>query len=329
MLATLDAPYLDYPSTAPTQFAPPPAVAALSALERALQTLLTPLEYPDIRSWLDAARGVIHDLTGVDVHFPDSAVDGDERWELLERSFEGHAAAANPAGAGPEGREDGSMEPARAALIRVAVPAFRAGLSAWRQLAARRAELAAVLDVLPDAVMVYDASGALVHANPKAAELVSDDGRDVAGRKVREEAQRIAWALGATLRRAKGRPMTAAVRQPVLPALREVRSGARMLRLRGTLAPAWMLGSEAGVLVTAAFETIAPLTDDELRSRFGLSAREVEVARLVATGLSNQELAERLGVSYFTARNHVERLLSKLGVGSRTRVGALLRNEAA
>ena len=39
--------------------------------------------------------------------------------------------------------------------------------------------------------------------------------------------------------------------------------------------------------------------------------------------------AERLGVSYFTARNHVERVLSKLGVANRSRVGAVLRNEAA
>ena len=55
----------------------------------------------------------------------------------------------------------------------------------------------------------------------------------------------------------------------------------------------------------------------------------VEVARLVAGGLSNNEVAERLGVSYFTARNHVERVLAKLGVGNRSRVGAVLRNEAA
>ena len=56
-----------------------------------------------------------------------------------------------------------------------------------------------------------------------------------------------------------------------------------------------MPGGEAGVLVTAAFELVNPLTDAELRSRYGLSAREVEVARLVASGLSNQEVAEKLG----------------------------------
>jgi DNA-binding CsgD family transcriptional regulator len=90
-----------------------------------------------------------------------------------------------------------------------------------------------------------------------------------------------------------------------------------------------MPGGTAGVIVTAAYELVNPLTDAELRSRFSLSAREVEVARLVASGLSNQEVAEKLGVSRFTARNHVERGLAKLGVGNRSRVGAVLRNEAA
>jgi DNA-binding NarL/FixJ family response regulator len=52
------------------------------------------------------------------------------------------------------------------------------------------------------------------------------------------------------------------------------------------------------------------------------------VARLVAQGLSNQEIADRLKVSFFTARNHVERLLVKLSVGNRSRVAAVLGGAA-
>jgi DNA-binding NarL/FixJ family response regulator len=81
------------------------------------------------------------------------------------------------------------------------------------------------------------------------------------------------------------------------------------------------------VLVTMEREAVAPLNDAELRSRYRLTTREISVARLVAEGLSNQEIADRLGVSFFTARNHVERVLSRLGAGNRTRVGALLRGE--
>jgi DNA-binding CsgD family transcriptional regulator len=65
--------------------------------------------------------------------------------------------------------------------------------------------------------------------------------------------------------------------------------------------------------VTVQRHVPAPAHDAEARERFGLTAREIEVARLVAEGLTNQELADRLGVSFFTARNHVERLLPKLG----------------
>ena len=71
-----------------------------------------------------------------------------------------------------------------------------------------------------------------------------------------------------------------------------------------------------------------PLSDDELRERFGLTARQVAVARLMAEGCSNAEIATRLSVSYFTARNHAEQVLAKFGVPARAAVGALLFEHA-
>jgi DNA-binding response OmpR family regulator len=67
-----------------------------------------------------------------------------------------------------------------------------------------------------------------------------------------------------------------------------------------------------------------PLTDEELRERYGLTARQVAVARLMAEGCSNAEIATRLTVSYFTARNHAEQVLAKFGVPARAAIGALL-----
>lgn len=49
-----------------------------------------------------------------------------------------------------------------------------------------------------------------------------------------------------------------------------------------------------------------------------LTPREVEVLRLVAQGLENPEIAERLVISEATVRTHVSNITSKLHVASRT-----------
>ncbi|MCS7282191.1 MAG: response regulator transcription factor [Anaerolineae bacterium] len=49
-----------------------------------------------------------------------------------------------------------------------------------------------------------------------------------------------------------------------------------------------------------------------------LSAREMEVLRLMVAGLTNKEIAYRLGISHQTVKNHVTAILSKLGVADRT-----------
>jgi DNA-binding NarL/FixJ family response regulator len=68
----------------------------------------------------------------------------------------------------------------------------------------------------------------------------------------------------------------------------------------------------------------APDADAPLRARYGLSARELVVARLVATGHTNREIATLLDLSPFTARNHTSRVLRKLGAKNRARVAAML-----
>ncbi len=49
-----------------------------------------------------------------------------------------------------------------------------------------------------------------------------------------------------------------------------------------------------------------------------LSQRELEVLHLVAAGLTNQQVAERLVISIRTVKKHLENIHSKLGVQNRT-----------
>ena len=48
-----------------------------------------------------------------------------------------------------------------------------------------------------------------------------------------------------------------------------------------------------------------------------LTEREREILRLVAAGLQNKEIAQKLGISLATVRNHVHNILEKLEVHSR------------
>jgi DNA-binding NarL/FixJ family response regulator len=56
-----------------------------------------------------------------------------------------------------------------------------------------------------------------------------------------------------------------------------------------------------------------------------LSSREVEVLKLLASGASNREIAERLTLAEGTIKNHVSNILSKLHAENRTQAANLAR----
>lgn len=63
---------------------------------------------------------------------------------------------------------------------------------------------------------------------------------------------------------------------------------------------------------------LALLDDDEAPAGAAqITRREAEVLRLLACGATNKAMAETLGISATTVRNHIEHLLAKLGVHSK------------
>jgi predicted ATPase/class 3 adenylate cyclase/DNA-binding CsgD family transcriptional regulator len=74
---------------------------------------------------------------------------------------------------------------------------------------------------------------------------------------------------------------------------------------------------------SAASQTPRPVPSDALIEP--LSARELEVLRLLAQGLSNREIAQRLVLSPNTVRVHTFHIYGKLGVNNRTQAAAAAR----
>lgn len=126
-------------------------------------------------------------------------------------------------------------------------------------------------------------------------------------------------------------PDAAEAGAPPVVALVEDESAARAVLAAG-LAGAVLRGSEPGTLLAAlgaaarglvvseqAFAHLRP--PPEVRPEVGpadFTRRELEVLALLAEGLPNRAIADRLGISRHTVKFHVNALLQKLGVERRT-----------
>jgi DNA-binding NarL/FixJ family response regulator len=81
----------------------------------------------------------------------------------------------------------------------------------------------------------------------------------------------------------------------------------------------WANSKELRYLLEALGEAL-PMRVIDARGAALLSRREQEVVRCVAEGLSNREIAQRLGLTEHTVKNYLFRIFDKLGVSKRVEV---------
>jgi non-specific serine/threonine protein kinase len=90
---------------------------------------------------------------------------------------------------------------------------------------------------------------------------------------------------------------------------------------KGRAEAAWKEGQAMTTAEALEYALGGDIPAEEARTDDGLlSRREREVVTMIASGLTNKEIARRLFIAERTAEGHVERIRSKLGVRSRTEV---------
>lgn len=94
-------------------------------------------------------------------------------------------------------------------------------------------------------------------------------------------------------------------------------------RLQGTYIGADLFGMGPTVMVALDAPRPDPFDADGLRKRFKLTRKQCNVVRLLAEGLRNDEIAQRLFLSPHTVRHHIEQI--RLRVGGHTRAAIVDR----
>lgn len=82
-------------------------------------------------------------------------------------------------------------------------------------------------------------------------------------------------------------------------------------------------------LMSAVAAQTEPPTSRAAEGEDGLTEREHEVLQLIADGLSNREIAEKLVISEKTVKTHVSNILGKLGLADRTQAAIYVLRHAA
>ena len=203
-------------------------------------------------------------------------------------------------------------------MLRLLHPAFKAGMFAWLTFGERRDAMASLLDDMRDGVLLTDVTGEVLHRTASLGRtLAADPESDRVMRALSSAAQ----TLAAVVRR-KGTKA-----DPPLDHRGVSRSCSTThgrYRVTATYLPEGVAAPQGVIASVLTRETDRQTSAADLRSLHGLTARECEVAKLLAKGMRNDAIAAALGISANTALRHTERVLRKLGIHSRAAVAAAL-----
>jgi len=207
------------------------------------------------------------------------------------------------------------------AFLGLLLPAFKAGVRDLVRYSHHRVSLSSHLDSLIEGIRICDLDGRVVHQNPAFTSAVT-------GTQIERQAEaaiaEIINELGTLTRDRHGSVMALAGAQ----VQREITTNTSTYEVRGSFLGRELLGTEVRIAISLQRRfPRASLSDAVLQEQFGLTEREVQVARCLARGDTSKEIAQKCGMSPHTARRHTEKIFAKLGVRNRSQIGPKLRGD--
>lgn len=227
-------------------------------------------------------------------------------------------------------------------LLAALLAAYQAGVTAVQQIDRTRAALLHQLQATATAAVLFDTEGQEQYRTPAVRDLLGSDSALVLER-MRKLSRRLAAqaappSIGAAGHRASASASASAKAAGRRPhrAQATTRVGHRCYTLTAALHPD-LLGWDGSAVVIVVqrqrdigIERTSPAaTDAMLRDHYGLTPRELDVARALCSGAAVAIIAERLKVSVHTVRRHSERVYRKLGVTTRREVTEWLMGVSA
>ena len=92
----------------------------------------------------------------------------------------------------------------------------------------------------------------------------------------------------------------------------------------------WIAPNIADYILDILSKTNTGSIDEEIietSNNFNLTNREKEILGLIAKGMSNKDIANKLIISLYTVKNHVKNIIQKLAVEDRTQAAILALTE--